>query len=108
MKHKTIAFLSFWPLFYSVVYLASILLIVGTEGHLAPVIKTTIKVIDALTVPTFWLTFGMIVFYLVLIFKRKIVREENRLNWAAAIFFLGVFSLPLFWFRYLRNNENAI
>ena len=108
MKHKIIAFLSFWPLIYLLVYLANILLIVGTEGHLSTGIKTAIKAIEALTVPTFWLTFGMVVFYLVLIFKREIVREESRLNWAAAVFFFGVFSIPLFWFKYLRKNENAI
>jgi len=108
MKHKTIAFLSFWPLLFGVVYFASILLVVGKGGHLSPGIKTAIKAIDALTVPTFWLTFGMIVYYLVLIFKRSVVSEENRLNWAAAIFFFGVFSIPLFWFKYLRKNENAI
>jgi hypothetical protein len=108
LKNKVIAILSFWPLIYTAIYFAAAILIISLGDNLPEAVKPIIKAIDLLSLPTFWLFLGMVIFYLLLIFKHKIIPEEKRLNWAAAIFFMGLISIPIFWFKHVRNNENAI
>jgi hypothetical protein len=105
MKSKFIAFLAFWPTIYTALLVTATFAVVSNLENHSNWLTTFYKGLGLLWLPTFWLFFGTVIYFLIKIFKAKIVPEEQRLNWGAAVFFLGLISFPIFWFKYLRREQ---
>jgi len=105
MKPKIIAFISLWPTFYIAIWVATNFAFVSRINNLPLWLESFYKWIGYLLLPTFWLFFGSVIYFLIKIFRSKLVPEEQRLNWGAAVFFLGLISFPIFWFKYLRCEK---
>lgn len=59
-----------------------------------------------LEVPTLLILVGLIIGYVKLALKQEDKTDNKRVDLAAAIIFFNVFSIPYFWYRYIRNIES--
>lgn len=104
-QNKLLGALSFYPLIYATISLISFVGVFVTIDRPNPIIRVVIDILSYLEIPSLLLLVALILGYLKIIFKTEFKTGNKQMDWAAAIVFFSIFSIPLFWFRYIRTIE---
>ena len=65
------------------------------------------RIIFALHFVTILLTFGLVAFYLVYLFRTEIVPKDKKALWAAVLFLGNMVAMPVFWFLYIWREPKS-
>jgi hypothetical protein len=107
-QRSLLGVLSFYPVVH--LFLSALLFLLVLRDPGKPHALTN-KLLWVFTYPAVdWLPLliiSLVVFYMVLIFRGKIVEERYRLDWAAAIWIFNILALPVFWFIKVRSSGAA-
>lgn len=55
-----------------------------------------------------FLTYTLMVVYMVMVFKLEAVKESRRVLWAVSIFLGSVVAMPIFWFYYVWLYDSKL
>jgi len=108
----TIGALTIWPLAYMFLFFAFVagtmlwmsLVPKGGPPH-SPGVPVAFLVVFAAHFATILLTFGLIAFYIVYLFKTDRVQQDKKALWAAVLFLGGFVAMPVFFFLYVWPDQ---
>lgn len=102
-QRKALGVASFYPLAYSVLNLISFVGALSTSGRQSYVFGVVLHLLTYIEVPSLLILVGLIIGYVKMALKQGNKTDNKRMDWAAAIIFFNIFSIPLFWYRYVRT-----
>jgi uncharacterized membrane protein len=96
--------LTLWPLCYLVLFfiLTFIGIFFGAASQ-APFIQLILPV----HLLTMLLIFGLVVFYIVNVFKNKRIESDKKALWAVVLFMGGMIAMPVYWYLFIWKDEAA-
>lgn len=98
-KALALGALTLWPLAYVMLFLAAMayLAIFRGDGSMPPYLAL-IFIVHLLTMGA---TLGLLVFYMVHLFRNEAVPQEQKALWAVVLFLGNVLSMPVYWYLYI-------
>ena len=51
---------------------------------------------------------GLLVFYIINVFKTRVIRDNMKILWAIVIFFGGPIAMPIYWYLYIWKEPEII
>ncbi len=88
-----------WPIIYMALFFIGAISMVSFAGEQGPPrLFPIIFVLHFLTIVWAW---GLIVFYIVYVFKSDRVPKEKKALWAAVLFLGNMFAMPVFWYLHI-------
>lgn len=106
-QKKAFGVASFYPLAYSMLSLVSFVGAFASSDRLSEVFRVALHLLAYLEVPSLLFLVGLIIVYVKMALKQENKTDNKRMDWAAAIIFFNVFSIPLFWYRYVRTMKTG-
>ncbi len=89
------------PLGYMVYFMMSIASSIGSEtGGL-----DDFDLMFRLHLGTMLLTFSLLIFYIVYLFRTSSVPQDKKALWAVVLFMGNMFAMPVFWFLYVWQDS---
>ena len=88
---------TFAPPVYMIAFFASFFLSFGKPGNASPIFDN-FGLFMAIHLCVMLLTFALLAFYIVFLFKTERVKPEQKVLWAVVLFFGGPIAMPIFWF----------
>lgn len=96
-----------WPFFYLILFFVMIFSFVlfgeGGGGGEGP--PSLIAIIFPLHLLTMLVSFALMVFYIVNVFKTKRIENDKRALWAIVLFFGGMIAMPVYWYLFIWKDE---
>ncbi len=105
-----LGFLSFWPLMYFLLFFLFFLTVFigGFTGTLSDkTIFPLFFVLFSLHLTTILLIFGLLIYYIVHLFKNDRVPDNLKALWAVVLFFGNFISFPVYWFLYIWKEPDS-
>lgn len=99
--------LSVWPIIYIITVIVLALSLINTlsassgHEHIPPNFLSAIMGFMALHLFTIATAIGLEIFYVIQIFRGGRVPKEKQIMWLALLGFLGLVTLPIFWYHYI-------
>ncbi len=97
---KLLGFLTAWPFAYFLLFIIAIIGIIARSpgGDLGPIGGFTFLLLMLVHFLTIFLIIGLQIFYIVNVFKNERVSQDMRVVWILALFFGGLFAMPIYWY----------
>lgn len=97
-----------WPFFYLILFFVMIFSFVllgpgGGGGETGP--PPMIAFIFPLHLLTMLISFALMVFYIVNVFKNKRIENDKKALWAVVLFFGGMLAMPVYWYLFIWKDE---
>lgn len=107
-KKLFLGFLTFWPFAYMLIFFLFIFgAIFAGPGDGSGLIPISMAVIFPLHLITMLVAFGMMIYYIVDIFKNKNVKEEYRVIWVLVLFLGGILGSPVYWYMNIWKDPDT-
>jgi len=91
------------PIIYMALFFASFFPIMsGTDDSF---IFDNFAVLMIVHLMVMLLTFGLVAFYIVFLFKTTTVKSEIKALWAVVLFMGGPIAMPIFWYLYVWSEK---
>ncbi len=110
LKKVFLGFLSLWPLMYFLLFFLFFLTVfIGAfSGTLSDkTIFPLFFVMFFLHLTTIFLIFGLLIYYIVHLFKNDRISNDLKALWAVVLFFGNVIAMPVYWFFYIWKEPNS-
>ncbi len=115
-KKVILGIATFWPIFYAgtalLFFLWSLFFFVmmsgGWDAPRPPVSDLTKQLFYLLYIflyPTIILIFVLLFIYIKNVYKNEKVSQDERVMWVLILIFLGLISMPVYWYRYICNES---
>ncbi|REJ76431.1 MAG: hypothetical protein DWQ47_12570 [Acidobacteria bacterium] len=106
-QKKLLGFLTAWPFAWILLFVVAIFGIIivdpgGDPGAVFGVGALLFVLIHALTI---FLIIALQVFYIVNVFKNENVKKEHQVVWVIALFFGGLFAMPIYWYLNIWREQ---
>ncbi|QQS40113.1 MAG: hypothetical protein IPM63_12155 [Acidobacteriota bacterium] len=97
---KLLGFLTAWPFAWIFLFIIFIFGLIASDpgGDLGPIGGVMFLIFFLVHFLTVLLAIGLQVFYIVNVFKNEKVKKEHQIAWVLALFFGGLFAMPIYWY----------
>ena len=114
MKQSTkilLGIATIWPFIYFPFFIGAMFLIMSLApadgGDAPPIFALIFPVIFLLHLITILDGIGLLVFYIVNVFRNERVNQDQRLMWILLLFFLGLIVMPVYWYLNIWKEPQA-
>ncbi len=99
-QKKLLGFLTAWPFAYIVMFFVAIIGLIASSpnGNIGPIGGFAFLLFMLIHILTILLILALQVFYIVNVFKNERVSQDLRVVWVLALFFGGLFAMPIYWY----------
>jgi len=101
-----------WPLIYMFIFFGFVLIAVLTTSQHAP---GKFDAEDGFPISFAWLfglhiltmiwIMGLLIFYIVNVFKNERVEKDKKVLWAIVLFMGGIIAMPVYWYLYIWKEK---
>jgi hypothetical protein len=104
-----LAIATVWPFLYMVLFVLfaffSVFFMPRSGSPEGGGIPDLFLIIFPLHLLTMLLIMGLMVFYIVNIFRNDRVEKDKKVLWAVVLFMAGMFAMPVYWYLYIWREE---
>lgn len=107
-----LAVLTAWPVVYMFTFMGFVIYFFVTvaiknqppEPNHFPSVFAVLGILHVLTILEI---FGLMIFYLVHLFKYSIISQDKKIIWLLVLIFAGILSMPIYWYFYIWRKQPA-
>ncbi len=97
-----IGLVTLWPPIYMVIFISFAFTAISNEDP-----DSEFKIIFALHFLTMAVTFALMIFYFVYLFKYAQIKQDSKIMWAILFFVGGLVTFPIFWYLYIWQKRDS-
>jgi len=102
---------TFWPFVYIFIFFAFIISTIATKNSGQQDARFAYLIVIHFL--TMFMMLGLVIVYIVDVFKNNLVNKDQKVLWAVVLFFGGMFAMPVYWYMFLwkplkQNNPTGV
>ena len=97
-QKKLLGVLTAWPFAYIILFIFAIIGLVTTQPGDLEIGGLPLLLFMLVHFLTIALSIGLQIFYIVNVFKNERIGKDQRIIWVLALFFGGLFAMPIYWY----------